>query len=162
MLLTKIAQELTDTLNSSPEKWCSESGVKARLTLDWATCLKADILQVLIVPDFVQFNLEQSQGRREWQQLNTIKYISVIVGRKFKMLPTSNDVAPWEECKSLVDTRERVVQFALANPVYGYKVTEIEEQPIDEMELNNRNFVAVSALGYGVEQCGSGPDLLSS
>lgn len=162
MLLTQLAQELTDNLNSSPEKWCEESGVTARLTLDWATCLNSDVLQVLIVPDFVQFNLEQSQGRRGWHQLNTTKYISVIVGRKFQLRPTSNDVAPWVECKSLVDTRERIVQFALANPVSGYKVTEIEEQPIDEMELNNRNFVAVSALGYGVEQCGSGPDLLSS
>jgi hypothetical protein len=157
MLLTDIAEQLTTLLNTSPEEWTTESDVVARTTLDWATCLRKSTLQVLVVPEMVQYNIEQSQRRLTFTNANTMKFISIMVGRGFNDLPTDDDVAPWSECKALMDTRERITQFIIANPLEGIDLMDIEEIPVDELELNHRNFIAVNQLGYQVIQCGSRP-----
>jgi hypothetical protein len=162
MLLTDIAIALRDLLNLSPEKWSAQAGIEARLTLDWVTCLQKTSLQVLIVPEMVQYNLEQSDRRRRFTNVQATKFITIMVGKGFESLPTNDDVTPWEESKELLDVRERITQFVIANPLPGLALIDIEEIPIDELELNHRNFIAVNQLGYQVIQCGSAPDLLSS
>ena len=171
MLLTAIAEALVTKLNSSPGRWTTITGVVAKPTLDWVTCLDRTSLQVLIVPEMVQYSLEQSQTLRgskagQTHQVETIKFITLMVGKSFTELPTDDDVTVWEEAKSLLDIRERVTQFIIANPISisgrTIKLADIEEIPVDELELDNRNFVAVTQFGYEVGQCGSAPDLLSS
>lgn len=162
MLLTNLAEAIVELLNASPEKWTDDSGVVARVTLDWATCLKKTSLQVLVVPEMVQYGIEAAGHRRRFVNLSAMKYVSIMVGRGFNSLPTNDDIAPWEECKQLVDVRERITQFIIANPIEGASLQEIEEIPVDELELNHRNFLAMNQLGYEIIQCGSGPDLLSS
>jgi len=162
MLLTEIAEALVELLNSSPEKWTTESGIVARTTLDWSTCLRKTTLQVLVVPEMVQYNLESAGHRKRFVNLSTMKFVSIMVGKGFSSLPTDDDVAPWDECKEMVNIRERITQFVIANPIPGISLQDIEEIPIDELELNHRNFLAMNQLGYEIVQCGSGPDLLSS
>lgn len=164
MLLADIAEAVADILNSSPGKWTTEPGVVAKVTLDWAGCLRKTNLQVLVVPEMVQYDLENSSGRRKFIGVNSVKFISVMVGKGFDSLPTSDSVAPWEECKELVSVRERVTQLLIANKatIPDANLIDLEETPVDEMAIDHRNFVAMTQLGYEVIQCGSGPDLLSS
>jgi hypothetical protein len=162
MLLTEIAEAVAELLNSSPGSWTTESGIEARVTLDWSTCLKKTSLQVLVVPEMVQYNIEAAGHRKRYVNVNTMKFISIMVGKGFTSLPTNDDVAPWAECKEMVNIRERITQFIIANPIAGISLQDIEEIPIDELELNHRNFLAMNQLGYEIIQCGSGPDLLSS
>jgi hypothetical protein len=161
MLLTEIAEALVELLNSSPEKWTTETGIVARTTLDWSTCLRKTTLQVLVVPEMVQYNLESAGHRKRFVNVPALKFVSIMVGKGFNSLPTDDDVAPWEECKEMVNIRERITQFIIANPIAGISLQDIEEIPIDELELNHRNFLAMNQLGYEIIQCGSGPDLLS-
>lgn len=162
MLLTELAEAIRDLLNSSPESWTEEVGVEARVTLDWSTCLKKTELQVLVVPEMVQYNVEQAGHRKYFVNMPRMKFVSIMVGKGFNSLPTDDDVAPWSECKEMVNVRERITQYIIANPIPGLSLQDIEEIPIDELELNHRNFLAMNQLGYEIIQCGSGPDLLSS
>ena len=162
MLLTELAEAIAELLNSSPEKWTTETGIVARVTLDWSTCLKKTSLQVLVVPEMVQYNVESAGHRSRFVNMSSMKFISIMVGKGFSSLPTNDDVAPWEECKEMVNVRERVTQFIISNPIPGASLQDIEEIPVDELELNHRNFLAMNQLGYEIIQCGSGPDLLSS
>lgn len=172
MLLTEIAEAMVTMLNSSPGKWTEVAGVEARTTLDYVTCMAKGTLQVLVVPEMVQYNLEQSthlRGSRRGSaihQIEAVKFVTLMVGKSFESLPTSDDVTPWDESKELLNIRERATQFLIANPITvngkQLKLADIEEIPVDELELDNRNFVAVTQFGYEIGQCGSGPDLLSS
>jgi hypothetical protein len=60
----------------------------------------------------------------------------------------------------LLDLRERITQLIIANPIPKAKLIDIEEMPVDEMQLDHRNFNAVTQFGFNLGQCGSGPDLL--
>lgn len=171
MLLTELAETVTTLLNSSQESWTEDSGVVVRTTLDWVTCLSKTSLQVLIVPEMVQYNISASTSirgtrRGRYHQVETTKFVSLMVGRSFLSLPTNDDVTPWAESKELLNIRERITQYLLSNPItFGGKVYglgDVEEIPVDEIELDNRNFIAVTQLGYEVGQCGSAPDLISS
>lgn len=162
MLLTELAEAIRDLLNSSPESWTEEVGVEARVTLDWATCLKKTELTVLVVPEMVQYNVEAAGHRKYFVNMPRLKFVSIMVGKGFNSLPTDDDVAPWVDCKEMVNVRERITQYIIANPIPGVSLQDIEEIPIDELELNHRNFLAMNQLGYEIIQCGSGPDLLSS
>lgn len=161
MLLTEIAEAIAELLNSSPESWTQEEGIVARVTLDWSTCLKRTSLQVLVVPEMVQYNIEGAGHRKSFVNVPVLKFVSIMVGKGFSSLPINDDVAPWDECKELVNIRERITQFIIANPIPGISLQDIEEIPIDELELNHRNFLAMNQLGYEIVQCGSGPDLSS-
>ena len=162
MLLTEIAEWIVTQLNSSPEKWTEDSGVVARNTIDWATCLRDSNIQVLVVPEMVQYNMEASTGRTRKITVNTLKMVSVMIGKGFTSLPTNDDVAPWAECKELLNVRERVTQFLIDAHDPRFTLVDIEEIPVDELELNHRNFIAVSQFGYELLQCGSAPNLRSS
>lgn len=171
MLLTELAETVTSLLNSSQERWTAVEGVTVRTTLDWVTCLSKTSLQVLIVPEMVQYNLDGSlplRGSRRgtYNQVEATKFISLMVGKSFETLPTNDDVTPWAESKELLNIRERITQYLLTNPItFGgkvYGIGDVEEIPVDELELDNRNFIAVTQFGYSVGQCGSAPDLLSS
>ena len=162
MLLTEIAEAIVELLNSSPGSWTTESGIVAKVTLDWSTCLKSTDLQVLVVPEMGQYNMEASGHRKVYINTNKLKFVSIMVGKGFDSLPTDDDVAPWSDCKEMMDVRERITQFMIANPIEGIALQDIEEIPVDELELNHRNFLAMNQLGYEVIECGSGPGLLSS
>jgi hypothetical protein len=119
MLLTEIAEAIVELLNSSPGSWTTESGIVARVTLDWSTCLKSTDLQVLVVPEMVQYNMEASGHRKVYINTNKLKFVSIMVGKGFDSLPTDDDVAPWSDCKEMMDVRERITQFMIANPIEG-------------------------------------------
>lgn len=163
MLLTTLVEAVVAIINSSPEKWrgAEGAGISAVPTMDWVTCLSSTTdLQVLVSPEFNQYNLEGSTGRRTILSFTTAKYISITVGRGFKELPTNNDIAPWTECKAILNLRERITQHVIANPIAGLKIVDLEELPPDELQLDKRNFNSTIQIGFGTEQCGNGPDLL--
>lgn len=162
MLLTEVAEAVTELLNSSPEKWCGDEDLRAKEALDWITCLRKTELQVLIVPDSCAYNLENVSARRRQVLTETTKTVVVMIAKGFIGLDTDNDVAPWSESKELLNIRERISQFLLANPIEGLKIVNLEEVAVDELEIDHRNFMAMSQISYQVIQCGSGPGLLSS
>jgi hypothetical protein len=163
MYLDELVDAVVELLNSSQESWVGDFEVEAQPTLDWATCLTKTELQVLVVPDINGYNLEQSLGRRNYIQLNTTKNIMVMVGKGFELLSESDDVAPWEESKVLIRLRESIAKFLIANsPIEKMKLISVEDVPIDELEMDHRNFIAVVQLAYEDLTCGSPQELQSS
>ena len=162
MLLTTLAETSVTLLNTSPEKWQAEEPyITARITMDWVTSLKATELQVLVVPELVQYDMESSGGRRHPAVIvESTKFVSVMIGKGFSGIDLNNDVAPWSESKALLDLRERITQLIIGNPIPKAKLVDVEEMPVDEMQLDHRNFNAVTQFGFNLGQCGSGPDLL--
>lgn len=147
MLLSELSEQLLAILNSHPE---GLGGVVARLTVDWVTALEQEGLQVILTPQFVQYTAEESQGRRQQITIHTVKYISLIVAKSLEQLPTSGDVAPWEETKDLLDIRERCEQYLIINWPAGTRLVDIESSQVDELQLDHRNFNAVTSFGYEI------------
>jgi hypothetical protein len=162
MYLDDLVDAVVELLNSSQENWAGGFEVEAEATLDWATCLEKNALQVLVVPDINTYNLEASPGRRNYIQLNTQKNIMVMVGKGFNLLSESDDVAPWDETRVLIRLRETIGKFLIANPIENLRLLSIEEIPIDELELDHRNFVGVIQASYQDLTCGSPQELQSS
>lgn len=160
MLVTQLVDDIVAALNLSPEKW--GDGTLAIATMDYVTCLSKTQLQVLVVPDLVTYNFEAPASRRRINNVSTLKSISIMVGKSFVGLALNDDVAPWAETKGLMNIRERICQFLIATPIPGLALVGIEETPVDELALDERNFIAISTFNYDTVQCGSGPDLQSS
>lgn len=149
--LSQLAEDVTAILNNHlpPE-------IRAVTTLDWVAYLTSNKqLTVLVCPDVNQYNIETSTGRRRLVQVHVTKYINVIVGKTFVGIDQSGDIAPWSESVDIIDTREMIEDILVANWPNGTQLVSIEAAPIDEQELDNRNFSSITAFGYDVMQCGS-------
>jgi len=162
MYLDELVDAVVELLDSSQEIWAGDLEVVPEAAVDWATCLLKQQLQVLVVPDVNAYNLEQSPGRRTPIQLNTSKNIMVMIGKGFELLSESDDVAPWTESKVLIRLRESIAKFLIANQIENLKLISIEEVPIDELEMDHRNFIAVIQVAYQDLTCGSPQGLQSS
>lgn len=148
--LSQLAETITTILNANlpPE-------IRAVTTLDWVAYLTSNKdLTVLVCPDLNQYNIETSTGRKRLLQVHVTKYINVIVGKTFVGIDQSGDVAPWAESVDIINTREMIEEILIANWPEGTQLVSIESAPIDEQELDNRNFSSITAFGYDVMQCG--------
>jgi len=161
MLLTEVAEAVTTSLNLSPGSWSGDATLRAKESLDWVSCLRKTELQVLVVPDTCAYNLETISSRRRVITTECVKTLVIMVAKGFVGLSTENDVAPWTEVKELLNIRERISQYLLATPLEPLKIVGIEEVAVDELEIDHRNFMAMTQISYQVIQCGSGPGLLS-
>ncbi len=157
MLLTTLAEEVTAFLNNDVSIWTPET-ITVKTELDPYLCLLSE-LGVYIVPGFIQLNIAASGTRprsRPPPQSNRSLFFNLIVSEVFDDLPTGDGVANWGEAKAIVDTRqraeERLMQFKSSSSS-SLTLVSVEPQPIDEAELEVRNFIAMTTFGYEETVC---------
>ena len=160
MLLTDLAEALTEHLNSSPGKWAGDLEVLAKTELDPSKLMLPE-LGVYILPQFVDYNTEPTGARNKViQALVSTLHVSLVVSKVFLELPISDGVANWDEVKVIQDVRQRaeiwILQFP---PIPGLTVAGVDPNALEELELDNRNFVALTTFSYQQSTCGE-EDLL--
>ena len=153
MRLTELAETIRDYLNTTPGEWDQGLGLEALVAIDWVNALKQPGIQVIISPELNQYTIDNSAGRKRIITLDTIKYIHLIIGKTFESLPNTDDVAPWDELKQIIDLREDLESLLIGNWPLGTQLVDVETQPIDEQQLDYRNFNALTSFGYQVPKC---------
>lgn len=158
MLLTELAEALQAHLNSSPEKW-NEDGITAGLELDPMSDFIND-LKVYITPNFALPVLTPaSRGNRT--QITEVLYCTLLVGKKFQ-LPTSGEgVATWAEAKALVSLWQRAQTFLLKYENPDLTLVDIEPSEPEPVQLDLRNYVARTLVGYEQTPCVTAHELVS-
>ena len=158
MLLSTLAEELTVHLNSAPERWAGEEEVTSKTELDPSKFLLKE-LGVYVLPQFVDYNVEISKPRGQPKVISNVLYVSMVVSRVFLELPMSDGVANWPESKVLLDIRQRAELWVLQYSTPSLTILSVDAEPLEELELNNRNFVALTTFGFQQSSCGT-EDLL--
>lgn len=153
MRLTELAETIRDFLNSTQENWDQGLGLEAIVAVDWVNVLKQPGIQIIISPELNQYTIESSSGRKRIISVDTIKFLHLIIGKTFESLPNNDDVAPWEELKQICDIREDLEMLLISNWPPGTQLLSVETQPIDEQQLDYRNFNALTSFGYSVQSC---------
>lgn len=155
MLLTELTEALVSFLNERSDQW-SDGTIVAKAELDPELCLLRQ-LGVYIIPDFTQYNIEGSgtRGRRQRSSVNETLFCSVIVSKVFEQMREagSDGVANWDEVKPLVETRQKVERILASYGSSSLTLTSMEPQPLVEEELDNRNFIAITTLGFEQTVC---------
>lgn len=146
MMISELAETLVETLNSHPEK----SWPDAEVALDYVSVLSSPGLKVIVSPDLVQLTAEQSQGRKQFLNIHQVLLVHLIVGRSFDGLIKGNDVAPWSECKELLDVYQKTQRILAFNWPARTRLVSIDPQPVDEQQLDYRNFNVFTTFGYEV------------
>ena len=155
MLLSELAEAIRDIVNNAPEKTWPD----AKVALDYVTCLSSSSeMQVIVTPELVQMQRESSQGRRRIVKLHEVLLIHLIVGKGFEDLPTNEDVAPWDECKEILDIHHKIQRYVMFNWPPGLTLVDAEPQPVDEQQLDHRNFNVFTTFGYEQFVCDSGQE----
>lgn len=153
MRLTELAETIRDYLNTTPGEWDQGLGLEAIVAVDWVNALKQPGIQVIISPELNQYTIENSSGRKRIITLDTTKYVHLIIGKTFESLPDTDDIAPWNELKQIIDLREDLELLLISNWPPGTQLINVETQPIDEQQLDYRNFNALTSFGYTVPSC---------
>jgi hypothetical protein len=155
MLITDLALSIQESLNSTPESWDLELGLEAVVAIDWVVVLNQSGIKVILSPELNQYNIEASPGRGGRKiNINVTKYVHLIIGKNFESLADTNDIAPWDELKQLLDIRELIELFMIRNQPLGVQLTSVEAQPVDEQQLDYRNFNTITSFGYEASECG--------
>lgn len=158
MLLTDLAVNIAERLNKNKSIWNKlPLVVDAEVCIDWVSEVCQDGYKVLVVPELNQYASDETTTREHVKVLNVNKYISILVGYTFSSLPTNDTVASWKEMKYIVDTRELLEMFLIKGDYtdLGLNISEIESQPINEQELDRRNFNAVTSIAFNDVLCNS-------
>lgn len=159
MLLSELAVNLTAHLNTNKAKWTT-SNITVKTELDPYLCILPE-LGVYIVPGFIQYNVSASgtRPRRVVGQTNNTLFCNLIVSKVFTELPTGDGVANWSEAYPIVDLRERAERYLMKYTFPGITLASVEPQPIEEAELDNRNFIAMTTFGFEQTECVSEHEL---
>ena len=165
MLLTELTDLIVEQLNDKQSLWKPPGlVVKAIPTIDWVGAIYETGFKVLVVPELIQYNIGEDNTREKVKTLSKIKYISVLVGKTFTSKTDINQAATWDETKDISDARERIEDLLVTTNYFPQKLTlvEVESQPIDEQELDRRNFNAVTSFGFENIECGLNQELPST
>lgn len=154
MLLTNLVETLVTYLNSNTEVWAEELSIAAKAELDPSAIVLSD-LGVYLVPNFVAYNLEGIKPRGQAIGTNDTLYVDLIVSRVFSELPSGDGVANWNEAKVLMNIRERCERRLIAWDGVGLTIVSIDPNPLVQLELDHRNFVAITTFGYEQTSCKS-------
>lgn len=150
MLLSELAEEIVSILNAAPDKDWPD----AEVALDYVGCLSTSSgMKVIITPELVQQTVESSQGRRRLVNTNEILIIHLIVGKRFTDMPNNDDVAPWFECKELLDIYHKSQRFLMFNWPEKVRLVSVEPHPVDEQQMDYRNFNVFTTFGYEQITC---------
>jgi hypothetical protein len=146
IFISDLAEAMVEILNSHPEKDWPD----AEVALDYVSILASTGLKVIVSPDLVQLTAEQSQGRKQFLNVHSVLLVHLIVGRSFEGLSAGNDVAPWSECKELLDVYQKTQRVLAFKWPERTRLINIEPQPVDEQQMDYRNFNVFTTFGYEV------------
>jgi hypothetical protein len=158
MLLTTLAEAVTAHLNSSPERWAGDLEVEAKTELDPSKMMLQE-LGVYVMPQFVDYSMEISGARGAPQALVNILHISLVVSKVFEELPIDVGVANWSEAKVIQDVRQRAEIWILQFATPKLTLMGVDANALEEIELDNRNFVALTTFSFQQSSCAT-EDLL--
>jgi len=158
MLLTELAEAVTAHLNSSPERWAGDLEVIAKTELDPSLTMLKE-LGVFILPQFVDYNMEVSAARGAPQVFVNMLHVSLIVSKVFEELPIDVGVANWSEAKVILDIRQRAEIWILQFATPKLTLMAVDPNALEELELDNRNFVALTTFSFQQSSCAT-KDLL--
>lgn len=156
MKLTELAEYIVEVLNNNLSEWKpTNQVVSARATLDWVGEIRQEGLKVLIVPQLNQYQV--SGSRKVVRQFVKTPFITLLVGYTFPANQNTQDVASWEDVKTIIDTREAAEELILTHDFspQGVAVQDPESEPVDELELGVRNFNAVTSFPFEDIRCGT-------
>lgn len=150
--LTTIAELMAAHLNSSPENWGGDAGIEVKTELDPLLCMLPE-LGVYIVPVTNNYSFQGSHTRGSAKQIYVVSFCSLIVSKVFEDLPTGVGVTSWEEAKQIVDIRQQAELFLMKLHIPGLTLEEIESSDMEEVQMDVRNFAAITNFGYGQTIC---------
>jgi hypothetical protein len=151
MLLTDLAESLTAHLNTNKDKWTTED-ILVKTELDPMLCMLS-ALGVYIMPNYILYLIDNAKVRDERVQITQQLMCSLIVSKVFTGLPTGDGVANWSEAKPIIDTRQRTEECLLEYGNSALTLASVETQDVQEVELDNRNFIALSTFAYEQVVC---------
>lgn len=154
MHLTELAEALTQYLNDHKDEWSTEQ-INAKTELDPDKCLLNE-LGVYVVPEYVIYTLQsgaRSRGARN-QVVETLR-VALIVSRVFQEMraASSDGVTNWEEAKPLLDMRQDAERVLIGYGDSTLTLSDVDPSPIEELELDHRNFVAITSFGWEQVSC---------
>lgn len=156
MLLTELAENVQQRLNANKVEWApTNKSIKADVCIDWVTASCSPGLKVLVVPELNQYLTNESNSREWVKNLQITKYLSIIVAYTFETQSYNDTIAPWNEIKFILDVREKIELFLISQSYNDIKllITDIESQPVNEQELDRRNFNAITSFGFDQQLC---------
>lgn len=165
MLLTELTELIVSILNDTRNIWKPANNVVTAVpVIDWVQTLYNPGLKVLVVPELNQYIIDESNTREKVKVLSQVKYVSVLIGFTFTDPTLNNTAATWAQTKMISDTREHIENIITTTDYSTQKIAlvEVEAQPIEEQELNRRNFNAVTSFGFENLQCGYNHELTST
>lgn len=161
MFLTELAELIKDSiLAAPPEKWVGPSGVDSliigtqvpvRLALDPLTATKDPQPALFVIPGYCQYT---NAGERKNQGIRFSRLKIITLAFCFRMMEMDAggfDVTSWEEGRKLLDLKEILDEFMLKLDLSASKVSisdSIETDPPEEINLDNRYFLATTVIGY--------------
>lgn len=164
MRLTALVEYIVDLLNDQAASWKpTDYAVIARPSLDWVSEIGQKGFKVLVVPELVQYGVEGQ--RRKVLSHEQLLFVSILVGHTFEGVAIgTQDVAPWDSIKSIIDARQAIEECIINNDYSSQKVAvaEVEGQPVEELELKDRNFNATTSFGFEAIKCESSAESSSS
>ena len=165
-MLTELVESMqTKLLALPPEKWgvlkvgTDTDEIPIEIGLDPDQISKATKRVIFLMPIVRQYNLRDSQQRGR-----TVKQvISTLVVSSAMVIPFSTmkigDVGEWDEIQNIMNLRERLesnimtTDFKITEFNYGYSLADVEAEPPQEIELNQRNFLAVTDYTFEIVSC---------
>ena len=156
MLLTLLAEQVKARLNANKAIWLPDEIVtEAEVTIDWVTEICQPGFKILIVPELNQYTADETNSRERIKGLQVTKYLSIIVSYTFKEHTYNDTAATWAESKFIIDVRERIELFLLQQSYSDLDllIVDIESQPMNEQELDRRNFNAITSIGFDEQLC---------
>lgn len=157
----------TQLLALPPEKWGSikpgtqsEEQIPIELGLDPDLIIKHTKRVIFIMPIVLGYSIQDSaagRGRIKRSVLSTILVSSAIL-IPFRTF-TIGDVCNWDEVRAVIKLRERLENNIMAldlkdaNFNIEYSLLECEPEPAQEIELNQRNYLAVTDFTFQLNKC---------
>jgi hypothetical protein len=153
MLLTELAEAVTQFLNDRRADWAPET-VTAKTELDPDKML-INALGVYITPLATNYSFDGAQGRGRLVTSLYTPRLALIVSRVFTELRTmdSDGVTNWSEAKIMLDTREKAELVILEFQSPNLTLLSVDPEPPEELELDHRNFVAMTQFTWQGVRC---------
>ena len=167
-ILTNCTENIKDMLLLlPPEKWGSiipgtetEEQIPIELGLDPDLIIKATKRVIFIMPIVLNYQIQDSasgRGRIKRSVLSTalISTAIVIPFRTFML----GDVCDWDEVRAVIALRQSLENNIMAldlkdaNFNIEYSLLDCEPEPAQEIELNQRNYLAVTDFTFQLNKC---------
>lgn len=155
MYLTRLAELIEEAINTSlPESWGGGVVVPVDMPVfagfdPFFNSSETTDPGIYIIPGYVEYDLSSS---RKGVGVRSIMRMSVTICKPFEapldLQESSGDVTVGSEWSLLSNLREDLERFLIHCSIPGVKLEEIEPEPPDELALDNRLYLAPTALGY--------------